>query len=471
MEKQFKNLSKRSESQQPRKKMTFVKKIIVFFVAVCFCSANIVGQEWRSAFTTVTLDNSGVLTVRGNGPMADYHTGSTPRPWFNSRNNIRIVVIEQGVTSIGRNAFSDCTRLTSVTIPNSVASIGVGAFYECVSLTSINIPNSVTIIDVATFYNCRSLTEITIPGSVTKIGNQAFAGCSGLVKIKVEGRVPPLELENPATVVINVFQGLDLGFIYLEIPPGREAVYAGTAPWNFFSFEPQVKGNFSSYSWVYDIIERTFAINGTGDLYNNTFANMSRFQSKVRSIVISNGFTSIGNNMFAGYSELTSVIIPNSVTSIGNGAFFGCRSLISVTIPNSVTSIGARAFRGCWSLTQITIPRLVTSIMDGTFQNSGLVSIVIPNTITSIGEDAFRNCGKLTEVTIPRSVRSIGNSAFQDCGALSKIVNHATTPQTINNSVFSGVSATLYVPAASIDIYDSAAGWGMFHNIVEIQNN
>ena len=81
------------------------------------------------------------------------------------------------VTSIGREAFSRCTGLTSISIPNSVTSIGDGAFSGCAGLTSITIPNSVTSIGIYAFEGCTGLTSVTIPNSVTSIGDYAFRDC------------------------------------------------------------------------------------------------------------------------------------------------------------------------------------------------------------------------------------------------------------------------------------------------------
>ena len=165
---------------------------------------------WTSGDCTVTLSN-GTLTVSGKGAMADY-IQSDNRPWDGNKGDITSVVVESGVTSVGKNtfesfsnltsvtlpedftaigpyAFSYCTSLQSITIPSTVTSIGEGAFESCESMTSVTLPEGLTAIGAGTFSSCSSLTSITIPSTVTSIGTFAFKSCSSLTSITIPSMV------------------------------------------------------------------------------------------------------------------------------------------------------------------------------------------------------------------------------------------------------------------------------------------
>ena len=143
---------------------------------------------WNEGNLTWKLDADGTLNISGTGAMKDYDSDSNPSPIYNN-SDVKEVVIEDGVTSIGNKAFDSCSSLTSITIPNSVTSIKAATFYGCTSLTSITIPDSVTSIGYATFTGCSSLTSITIPDSVTSIGYATFTGCSSLTSITIPDSV------------------------------------------------------------------------------------------------------------------------------------------------------------------------------------------------------------------------------------------------------------------------------------------
>ena len=163
-------------------------------------------------------------------------------------------------------------------------------------------------------------------------------------------------------------------------------------------------------------------ISGTGEMENYSSTTSAPWGADVKSVVIEDGVTSIGDFAFRGCSGLTGVTIPDSVTNIGNQAFSNCSSLTSVTIPDSVTSIGYYAFYKCTSLTSVTIPGSVTSIEDYMFYGCrSLTSVMIQNGVISIGNGAFLYCTSLTSVTIPTSVTSIGNDTFFECFGRTKI--------------------------------------------------
>ena len=138
---------------------------------------------WNEGNLTWKLDADGTLTISGTGAMKDYDYDNNLSPVYNN-SNVKKVVIEDGVTSIGNSAFYNCDGLTSITIPKSVTSIGESAFEDCSNLTSITIPDSVTSIEYCAF-SCCGLTSITIPDSVTSIGSEAFSSCFYLETISL----------------------------------------------------------------------------------------------------------------------------------------------------------------------------------------------------------------------------------------------------------------------------------------------
>jgi hypothetical protein len=158
--------------------------------------------------TSWTLSN-GTLIIISTEAMLDYNDGRHA-PWYKYRDLITTVAITNGVTRIGKYAFSECISLTSITIPNSVTAIGQWAFEYCRSLTSITIPNSVTTIGNGAFFGCRSLTSITIPNSVRCIGTYAFEDCLSLINVVVLRTSPP------------------------SIPKGSKAAYQRAEGWNEF---------------------------------------------------------------------------------------------------------------------------------------------------------------------------------------------------------------------------------------------
>ena len=381
------------------------KQLLLFLFALLPMLAMADASGWCGTNVTYTFDSStGTLTIQGSGAMTNYYPYSDA-PWYSYENDIKTVIIEEGVTSIGAWAFYRCSSLTSVTIGNSVTSIGERAFSYCSGLTSVTIPNSVTSIGEWAFSDCSSLPSVTIGNSVTSIGSGAFSNCSGLQKVVVPNIAAWCGINfgnyesNPLYYAHHIYSDENTEIKELVIPDGVTSI-----------------GSRAFYGCS-GLTSVTIG-NGVTSIGQYAFRNCSGLTS----VTIGNSVTSIGQDAFSGCSGLTSITIPNSVTSIGSSAFYRCSGLTSVTIGNSVTSIGQDAFSGCSGLTSVTIPNSVTSIEWNAFSGcSGLSSVTIGNGVTSIRGFAFSGCSGLTSITIPNSVTSIGSGAFNGCSGLSSI--------------------------------------------------
>ena len=471
---------------------------------------------------TWTLYEDGTPTISGTGAMKDYNINDTQSPVINHQ-NVKKVMIEGGVTSIGNYAFYFCENLTSLTLPDSVMSIGDSAFDTCRGLTNITIPEGVTNIGDCAFYDCSNLTSITIPDSVTSIGNGVLEACSSLktISISCKSTLKKNNFGSQAHLVSHISHiltktaakdvtcaedgnkeywtcehcgkyflsddtdpetamAVELSEIILPVIQHKNATTRGavepteTAPgYSGDRYCPDcdmVLEKGYTY-WIEDNLtwklyeDGTLNISGTGAMKNYT--DYSSRQSPVfdndiiKNVVIEDGVTSIGNSAFESCGGLTSVTIPDSVTSIGNFAFSGCEGLTNITIPNSVTCIGMKVFGDCSGLTSITIPNSVTSIDEGAFEFcSSLTSILLPDGITSIGVGAFVNCESLTDITIPDGVTNIGDWAFEECSNLTSI----TIPSSVTNigiRAFDGCSnlTSITIPDGVTSIGD----WAFYH--------
>ena len=411
----------------------------------------------------MVLISEGEYTVSGIGTCTDTeilipttYNGlpvvSVEASAFLNNTAITSVVLPDGITSIGENAFNGCESLTSVTFGKNsqLSSIGPGAFNYCYSLESITIPESVTNIGSEAFNYCCGLRSVTFGenSQLTSIGDYAFLGCYSLESITIPASVTSIgewafvecyrlvEVWNLSK--LNITAGSeDNGYVgyyakRVETEPSESYVYTDENGYVIY-YDGKVKalinyiGNETKLTIPDDITElNCFALSDCYNITSVTFGENSQLTSigdgafnwceSLESITIPDGVKSIGNYAFAGCSALESITIPDSVLNIGDSAFEGCTALESITIPDSVLSIGYSAFKECTALKNITIPGSVLSIGDNAFKEcTALESATISEGVKSIGDNAFYNCTNLVNVSLPDSLTSISFNTFYGC--------------------------------------------------------
>ena len=276
--------------------------------------------------------SSGELIISGNGKMFGFYNSELTSAWNAYKSSIKIVKIEEGVTSVSDQAFSSCTALTSVQLPNSITKIDMMAFYGCTALSSIVLPNGLQTIGSYAFGSCSNLKEIEIPNSVTSIGMDAFSWCERLETVKLPTGITSIEE--------RTFEQCQM-LSAIEIPDG--VVTIGTYAFSdcfslksiHFPKKLETIEEFAFSGYETNTLEKITITSGNAKFHVNGNC-LIETQSKnlvlgcKNSVIPKDGsVTSIGDFAFNS-SGITAIIIPKSVTSIGECAFAWCRKLTKI---------------------------------------------------------------------------------------------------------------------------------------------
>ncbi len=359
---------------------------------------------------------------------------------FYEKSNITSITISSSVTSIGSDAFSDCTGLTTVTFEegSELVSIGSDAFRYCNSLTSIAIPSSVTSIGSDAFSGCKglttvtfeegsqltsigyyafedcsSLTSITIPSSVTTIGSYAFRDCSSLESVDFGENSMLTSIGSYAFEYCSSLTSITIPESVTSI--ARNAFYQCyklVEVINLSSLEITAGSSSNGYvgfyaDYVYTSLDTPLIQQKVGDYIfylNDNVMYLLAYLGNNTNLTLPS--VERVKEIFTDYT--------GSSYQIYEYAFYNNDNIASITIPSSVTSIGSNAFSGCTGLTTVTFK-----------ERSELISI---------GERAFYNCTGLTSITIPSTVTSIGNEVFRFCSNLTIYCEVASRPSGWNSS-------------------------------------
>lgn len=273
---------------------------------------------------------SGNLHIFGNGEM------DSVSPWSSFLTDIRTVTIDEGITTIGEFAFTNCENLTSVSLPDSLIWIGICSFSFCPNLTEVTIPEQVLYIGEMAFMNCSALEEISIPSNVMMIGECAFSCTSALTAIHVDENNQDYADEDG--VLMNKEKNILIQYPCKKkdstytLPDSMKTInmYAFWNCKNLFSINiPDGVTEIEAFSFQ--------------DCVNLTLVN------------IPHSVTSLQKGVFSNCSHLESILIPDGITEIGDYAFQNCSNLKRIDLPESVAQIGERAFNGCDALSSIVI--------------------------------------------------------------------------------------------------------------------
>lgn len=266
-----------------------------------------------------TLDSAGTLTISGEGEMPnfswDFENTPMGHPWYDYRELIRKVVIEEGITRIGECAFYRHIKLTDVEIPASVTVIGNYAFGDCGGLTDVAFPEGLTNINDYAFYNCDGLTTLDVPDLVYEIGQFAFCGCDNLVTVDVGsgiGHLAPgcfIDCPSLQTIWVNAYES--------------QVMHDGCSFSNAeVIFLPEEPGEFT---WSYDEATCTLTISGSGEsvlpIENPPW---QEYVPQMRTLVIGDGIAELGAFAFDPGMLLEKIYLSKDVKRLSTYAFDAC---------------------------------------------------------------------------------------------------------------------------------------------------
>ena len=340
-------------------------------------------------------------------------------------------------------------NFTTFTIPEFVTEIGDEAFYKHFQLKSVEMPDSVTKIGNKAFYHCSGLSEFPIGEGITEIGSYAYYCVNR-----------PLTLHIPDSVVSigdNAFMMQPYDFYPSELTTitfGENSKLETIGRYAFFGFTKLTSIDIPS--GLTSIGENAFTWgNSLTDIYISDLASwcniigLTEIMNPMSNVTISN------KHLYLNGELIEELIIPDSVTEIQSYAFAYCTDLTRVVINNNVTSIGESAFKGCANLLEMEIGSGVTDFDFSTLQGlKNLTNIYVDEnnpTYQSIDGNVYEKVNDIlktfcyytpgktdTSFTMPQGVVAIKSYAFSDCDNLinvdfSAAVDITSLSYTFNN--------------------------------------
>ena len=378
--------------------------------------------------------NGGVVTQSGSTTYSTRNDSVGPY-MFSNMQQLKQLILPQGVTGIGAYSVYQSNKLTTVELPGALNTIGENAFYmsttynqlsqidipnqvttigknafSYAALTSVTIPEGVTRIEQSVFNSCEHLKTVILPNNVSYIGAQAFAYCQELESVNMPSKVETIDNE---------------AFYYCN-----KLASAITIPATCLTI-----GNYAFYQ-CRAIPSVTFN-EGLTSIGNSAFYQCSTLET----IDLPSTVATLGSNVFAYNEALTTFTFPSAIKEIPEGVLRNCSHLESVNLANGTTKIGRLAFYYCPLLTSINLSQpTLTTIGYEAFYNTGLTNVILTDNITSIDTYAFSNCSQLESINVPASLTNVPEGYCQYCTKLATVTMHDGL-RNIGNYAFTSCTA------------------------------
>ncbi|WP_295076919.1 leucine-rich repeat domain-containing protein [Ruminococcus sp.] len=495
---------------------------------------------------TAEIYSNGLLRICGYGEMTEFKKSP-----FKNAQSVKQILFEDKdaenglvITSIGSNVFSGMSSLKCsscgsadkaaagvIVLPDGIKSIGSGAFSGCSDIAALTVPDPVETMGGQMLKGCTALRELTIPyAAVSK--EEALDSKAGW-----DNSVADLFMHSYYSYDNKPMQFSDYAIEKITVTGG------GIIPDYAFSGMETIKEIDLSGSGVSSVGK--YAFNGCTSLESislpsslETINDLAFSDCKaLKELKLNDGLKSIVGAAFQNCTGITELTIPDSVTSMGEHMLKGCTALKELSLPyaatsntvaaadgetdwntsvadmflsnyfsfyndnadfsdyaiekitirggevipkyafsgmttvreidlsgTKITSIGDYAFWNCSVLTDVKLPETVESLGSYSYYGNPITALPDNGKITSAGSYAFAECENLGEFTIPKTYNSFGEYAFQNCKGIEKLTVPATVTS-MGSQMFNGCTnlKELTIPYAAtseaVAAADSKADW------------
>lgn len=368
-----------------------------------------------------------------------------------NQNKVRTLTLPRTLRHINNWGLSDYRAITDLEIPANVERMGDNVVYNCPQLQRIkvnaDVPPTLGSLDNNSYYDERAYIKITIP-------RESFHAYR-LVSAWNTDRTVLIGGDEGVTVSTGKLAAGDLGHVVIEeagyLPEVNKLIIEGELnadDWSKMKDMTNLTEIDLSGALIDEIPDGAFSGRWALDKVVlpstlRTIGSRAFYETRLTSIDIPKGVTSIKDHAFYHSKNLEKADLPDSLTYIGEGAFQECFSLQTVKFPAGVKVIPNFAFDGCWALDNMELTNSITSIGEYAFRSCGLHEVNIPSSISEISRNTFSSCGNLTKLTLneglvtisewafnntpidtlicPSSLRKIENNAFDNCNQLGQI--------------------------------------------------